>query len=64
MANATYYIVNTLTMKKTDLSCDKIVLLDNDELEAMVDYLKNNLDDKEKENIEEARIFYLKHMND
>jgi hypothetical protein len=64
MANATYYIVNTLTMKKTDLSCDKIVLLDNDELEAMVDYSKNNLDDKEKENIEEARIFYLKHMND
>jgi hypothetical protein len=64
MANATYYIVNTLTMKKTDLTCDKIVLLDNDELEAMVDYSKNNLDDKEKENIEEARIFYLKHMND
>jgi hypothetical protein len=51
-------------MAKTNLALDRIVLLDNDELEAVMEYFEKDLDGKEKENSEEARIFYLNHQND
>ena len=51
-------------MAKTNLALDKIVLLDNDELESVIEYLKEDTDDKEKESSEEASRFYLDHLND
>lgn len=51
-------------MTKINLALDKIVLLDNGELEAVIEYLKKDLDSKEKENSEEAREFYQNHFND
>jgi hypothetical protein len=51
-------------MTRMNLDLDKIVLLDNDELESVIDYLKEDSDDKEKESSEEARKFYLNHLND
>ncbi len=51
-------------MTKINLALDKIVLLDNDELESVIEYLKEDSGDKEKENIEDARKFYLNHLND
>ncbi len=51
-------------MAKTNLALDKIVLLDNDELESIIEYLKEDLGDNEKETSEEASRFYLNHLND
>ncbi len=51
-------------MAKINLALDKIVLLDNDELESVIEYLKEDTDDKEKESSEEASRFYLNHLND
>ena len=51
-------------MTKINLALDKIVLLDYDELESVIDYLKEDSGDKEKESSEEARKFYLNHLND
>ena len=51
-------------MAKINLALDKIILLDNDELESVIDYLKEDSDDKEKESSEEANRFYLNHLND
>lgn len=51
-------------MAKTNLALDSIVLLDNDELEAVMEYYANDLEYKEEENNKEARQFYLNHQND
>ena len=51
-------------MAKTNLALDKIVLLDNDELESLIEYLKEDSVDKEKESSEESRQFYLNNLND
>ncbi len=51
-------------MVKINLALDKIVLLDNDEIESVIEYLKEDTDDKEKESSEEASRFYLNHLND
>ncbi len=51
-------------MTRINLSLDKIVLLDNDELESVIDYLNEDSGDKEKESSEEAIKFYLNHLND
>ena len=51
-------------MTKINLALDKIVLLDNDELESVIDYFKEDSGGKEKEISEEARKFYLNHLND
>ena len=53
-----------IVMTKINLALDKIVLLDNDELESVIEYLKEDSDGKEKESSEEARKFYLNHLND
>jgi len=59
----TLYVL-CIVMTKINLALDKIVLLDNDELESVIDYLKEDSGDKEKESSEEARQFYLNHLND
>jgi hypothetical protein len=51
-------------MTKINLALDKIVLLDPYELESVIEYLKEDSDDKEKESSEEARKFYLNHLDD
>ena len=51
-------------MAKTNLALDTIVLLDNEELEAVMEYFEKDLDSKEKENSDEAREFYLNHQNE
>jgi hypothetical protein len=51
-------------MTKINLALDKIVLLDDDEIEAVIEYLKKDLDDKEKEYNENAIRFYMNHFND
>ena len=51
-------------MAKINLALDKIVLLDNDELESVIEYLKEDSDDREKESSEEASRFYLNHLDD
>ena len=53
-----------IVMAKINLALDKIVLLDNDELESIIDYLKEDSGDKEKESSEEASRFYLNHLDD
>ncbi|MBA3749821.1 MAG: hypothetical protein H0X03_02810 [Nitrosopumilus sp.] len=51
-------------MLKADRTIDKIVFLDKDELKMIIEYLNNDLDLKEKENLEGAREYYLNHSND
>jgi hypothetical protein len=51
-------------MAKTNLALDKIVLLENDELESVIKYFKEDSSDKEKESSEEASRFYLNHLED
>lgn len=53
-----------IVMTKMNLALDKIVLLDNDEIESVIEYLEKDSGDKEKESSEEARKFYLNHLND
>jgi hypothetical protein len=54
-----------LTMlKKADLSLEKIVLLDKDELKVIQEYLEKDIDLDEKKDLEKAREFYINHSND
>jgi hypothetical protein len=53
-----------IVMAKTNLALDKIVLLENDELESVIKYFKEDSSDKEKESSEEASRFYLNHLED
>ena len=53
-----------IDMTEINLALDKIVLLDDDEIESVIEYLKEDSGDKEKKSSEEGRKFYLDHMND
>jgi hypothetical protein len=51
-------------MSKADLSLDKIVCLDKDDLKIILEYLDRDIDLKEKQNLEEALEYYRNHSSD
>ncbi len=51
-------------LKITGLSLEKVVLLDKDELQEIIEYLKEDIDLKEKIDIGKAREFYINHSQD
>lgn len=51
-------------LKSTDPSLEEIVLLDKDELQAMIEHLKKDIDMGEEKDLEKALEFYMNHRND
>jgi hypothetical protein len=51
-------------LKTTDTSLEEIVLLGKDELQVIIEYLKKDIDIKEKKDLEKALEFYMNHLND
>ncbi|MER5174714.1 MAG: hypothetical protein ABJB76_04585 [Candidatus Nitrosocosmicus sp.] len=51
-------------LKTTGLSFEQIVLLDQDELEVIIEYLKEDIDLEEKIDLGKAREFYISHSQD
>jgi hypothetical protein len=45
-------------------SVEEIVLLDKDELQVMIEYLKKDINIEEEKDLEKALEFYMNHRND
>ncbi len=50
-------------VKTTGPSLEKVVLLDKDELQEIIEYLEKDIDLEEIRDLEKAREFYINHSN-